>query len=149
MRIAKLLVGSGFLATLVTAAATRLTRVTVTGDSMRPALEPGDRLVVRRTRRPHVGDVIALHDPRDERRVLVKRVGELGEGRFVVLGDNAGASTDSRVFGPVPSAAVIGVAVYRYAPAHRSAMLGRRPVPCTEWPRTGSTPSSPPTTSRG
>ena len=37
-----------------------------------------------------------------------------------VVGDDPGASTDSRTFGPVPVASVLGRAVYRYAPAGRS-----------------------------
>jgi nickel-type superoxide dismutase maturation protease len=121
--------------------------VAVDGDSMQPALEPGDRLLVRRTRRPRAGDVVALRDPRDQARVLVKRVAGLTDDGVVVLGDSPGASTDSRAFGPVPPALLIGVAFYRYGPAGRSTGRLRRPVRCSQWPPTGSTPSSPPTTS--
>src|SRR5205807_5623378 len=49
-------------------------RVAVQGDSMRPALEPGDRLLVLRLLRPRPGDVVAVVDPRDGERVMVKRV---------------------------------------------------------------------------
>jgi signal peptidase I len=148
MRIAKLLVGSGIVVTLVTAAVSRLTRVEVAGDSMRPTFEPGDRLLVRRTRRPRRGDVVALLDPRDASRLLVKRVAALDDDGVVVLGDNPAASTDSRLFGPVAPDRLVGVAIYRYAPSSRTTALRRRPVPSDEWPPTGSTPSSPPTTSR-
>jgi nickel-type superoxide dismutase maturation protease len=147
MRIAKLLVGGAVAITLATVKLLRTTRVVVDGESMRPVLEPGDRLLVRRTQRPRAGDVVALHDPRDQARVLVKRVARLTDDGVVVLGDSAAASTDSRVFGPVPPALLIGVAVYRYGPPSRSTARLRRPVPCSQWPPTGSTPSSPPTTS--
>ena len=93
---------------------------------MRPALEPGDRLVLVRRRRYRPGAVVAVTDPRDGR-LLVKRVAEVtADGRLVVLGDAPDASTDSRTFGPVRTASVRGQAVHRYAPARRA---GRMPQP--------------------
>src|SRR5438874_3203235 len=65
MRISKLLVGCGFLVTLAMAVSKRATRIEVSGDSMRPTLVPGDRVIVRRTTRPLPGHVVALADPRD------------------------------------------------------------------------------------
>ena len=90
--------------------------VVVDGDSMRPTLEPGDRLVVLRLP-PRVGDLVALQR---EGRVLVKRVVALDGDQLVVHGDNAAASTDSRTFGPVAPSAVLGRVVYRYAPTARA-----------------------------
>jgi nickel-type superoxide dismutase maturation protease len=105
-------------------------RVEVTGGSMAPALLEGDRLVVvappwRMV--PAPGDVVALPDPRAPDRLLVKRVAAVdrSRGTVEVLGDAPHASTDSRVFGPVPLASVAGRAVYRYAPPGRSGPLGR------------------------
>ena len=147
MRIVKLLVGSGFAATLATALARASTRVQVDGDSMRPTLEPGDHLLVHRTRRALPGHIVALHDPRDRTRVIVKRVAFVGDDGFIVVGDNRDRSTDSRHFGPVPPSLLVGVALYRYAPAQRMSGLLRRPVPCHQW-STASTPCSPPTSSR-
>ena len=101
----------------------RPTRVEVVGDSMLPTLLPGDRLVVvaRRLRR---GDLVAVPDPRDRSRLLVKRAVEVtAAGTVVVRGDNPGASTDSRDFGPVPASSVAGVGVYRYAPPARVGWL--------------------------
>jgi mitochondrial inner membrane protease subunit 1 len=67
------------------------------------------------------GDVVALRDPRDRRRVLVKRVAAVlrAERRVVVLGDNLAASTDSRSFGPVPIRLLLGRCVWRYHPEER------------------------------
>ena len=96
--------------------------VAVDGDSMRPALIPGDRVLVLRTGRYRPGHVVALADPRTGR-TIIKRVVATDGGEVVVRGDNAAASTDSRTFGPVPRAAVLGRAVYRYAPIHRAARL--------------------------
>jgi nickel-type superoxide dismutase maturation protease len=100
-----------------------LTRVEVRGDSMRPALEPGDRLLVVRGRAVRVGDVVAVDDPRQPARTVVKRVAGLADGGVTVLGDNPGASTDSRAFGPVAPGAVRGRAVYRYFPDSRRGLL--------------------------
>ena len=92
--------------------------VVVDGDSMRPALEPGDRLLVL-SLPPRVGDIVAV---RHRGRTIVKRVAAIADDgdRVDVLGDNAAASTDSRTFGPVAREAILGRVVYRYAPAARA-----------------------------
>jgi signal peptidase I len=92
---------------------------------MRPTLEPGDRLLVLAGRRIRAGDLVALADPRVPERTLVKRVGEVDGANLTVLGDDPAASTDSRSFGPVPRAAVLGRAVYRYAPSTRAGLIRR------------------------
>ena len=101
----------------------RLGRVEVTGDSMRPTLAPGDRLLVVRNRRARVGDVVAVADPRLPARTLVKRVAARDGHALTVLGDNASASTDSRILGPVAPASIRGRAVYRYFPDSRRGRL--------------------------
>jgi inner membrane protease subunit 1 len=108
------------IALAVGAALVRPRRVVVEGRSMEPTLAPGDRLLVARTRGLHAGDVVAVRDPRDRRRVLVKRIGAVLEDGLVLHGDNPGASTDSRTLGPVPSSAVLGRVVRRYAPSWRA-----------------------------
>jgi nickel-type superoxide dismutase maturation protease len=105
-----------------------LRRVAVHGDSMRPLLEPGDRLLVARHPwwRPRSGDVVAVVDPRDGERILVKRVEGVdtsGDGLVTVVGDNPAASTDSRTFGAVDPRLVLGRAVYRYWPDARRGRL--------------------------
>ncbi|HEV2761313.1 MAG TPA: nickel-type superoxide dismutase maturation protease [Acidimicrobiales bacterium] len=101
-------------------------RVEVVGDSMLPALAPGDRLVLvrgGRAGRAGVGDIVAVSDPRTPARTLVKRVAARGSEGVVVLGDNIAASTDSRALGPVAEAAIRGRAVYRYFPESRRGRL--------------------------
>lgn len=98
-------------------------RVAVEGESMLPALGPGDRVIAVRPVRPRPGDLVVVRDPRHPDRLLVKRVAAVGRDGITVLGDNPGASTDSRAFGPVPR--VWGRAVYRYAPAQRAGRLPR------------------------
>jgi nickel-type superoxide dismutase maturation protease len=101
-------------------------RLEVEGDSMRPVLLPGDRVVVRLGARPRPGDVVALTDPRQPGRTVIKRVaaGPVDAG-YVVLGDNLAASTDSRHFGPVEPSAITGRVVWRYWPDNRR---GRIPL---------------------
>jgi len=106
-----------------------LRRLQVTGESMTPTLRPGDRVVVLRglgPLRPAIrpGDLVALVDPRDPARVMVKRVGGVDGDRVEVRGDNAAASTDSRHFGPVAAAAIVGRVVYRYHPEDRRGRIG-------------------------
>ena len=98
-------------------------RFVVTGESMLPALHPGDRVVAVHYRRVRIGDVVAVPDPRDRERLLVKRVHSLTRSTAELRGDNEAGSTDSRVFGPVPVSALIGRVVYRYGPPERVGWL--------------------------
>lgn len=102
----------------------RVVRLEVRGDSMRPTLMPGDRVLVLRTGRLRVGAMAAVRDPRDPARVVVKRVaGGSAVAGWRVLGDNPDHSTDSRVFGAVGPDLVVGRVVYRYHPAERAGPL--------------------------
>jgi nickel-type superoxide dismutase maturation protease len=99
----------------------RLPRVVVEGPSMRPGLQPGDRLVLVPRRHHRPGTVVAAADPRQPDRWLVKRVAAVGtDGRLHLRGDDPAASTDSRAFGPVEPDQVWGRAVWRYAPRGRT-----------------------------
>ena len=113
--MAGVVVASGAVAWLLR----RVGRVEVAGESMRPTLHPGDRLVVVRGRRARPGDLVTVPDPRSPQRVVVKRVASLSGATVVVRGDNPDASTDSRTFGPVPAASIGGRVVYRYFPERR------------------------------
>ncbi len=115
---------AGTLAAAV-ALALQVRRVEVVGDSMRPALQPGDRLLVLRTRHVRPGDMVAIADPRKPDRLVIKRLASCSSSELTVLGDNPEASTDSRTFGPVTRVALRGRAVYRYFPVERRTRLGR------------------------
>ena len=93
-------------------------RVVVHGDSMRPTLRPGDRLLV--VRLPiRTNDLVAVRTPE---RTVVKRVVNTTSTTVDVAGDNQAASTD---FTAVPRGDVLGRVVYRYAPSDRVGRLGR------------------------
>jgi signal peptidase I len=131
-----LLVAGAAVAAGAVIAGLRPRRVEVVGESMLPALRPGDRLLLLRLP-ASAGAVVAVVDPRDPARTLLKRVAaapgdevllpggrrlEAGSG-YVVLGDNPGASTDSAEFGAVPARLLRGRAVYRYAPPGRRGVV--------------------------
>ena len=117
---AAVLARASAMAVVVGVVAVRPRRVVVEGRSMEPTLAPGDRVLVVRARGLHALDVVAVRDPRNPKRVLVKRIGAVLEDEVVVRGDNPAASTDSRSFGPVPKSAVIGRVVRCYAPSWRA-----------------------------
>jgi inner membrane protease subunit 1 len=114
-----------------------LGRFTVAGDSMRPTLEPGDRLIVGPLGRLPRDAIVIVIDPRQPERQMAKRIAAVpgetvvvdgveisaGPGEVAVIGDNLAASTDSRTFGPVPAGLITARVWYRYAPQHRAGWL--------------------------
>ncbi len=103
--------------------------VTVAGVSMEPALEPGDRVLVRRHRRMpvQVGDILVFRDPDGQQ--AIKRVAALAgdpvpapvrpvtggtevvpPGMVVLLGDGT-RSGDSRQWGFIPANQALGLAI--------------------------------------
>lgn len=121
---------------LLWTARTRVLRIVVRGESMRPALAPGDRVVALRGVRPVPGDVVVVRDLSAPGQLAVKRLAagpggavrltggeELASGDgYLVFGDRPTLSTDSRQVGPVPRRMLAGRVVYRY---HPSAVAGR------------------------
>lgn len=107
----------GTVVTAVAAVLTFVRRVEVHGRSMVPTLHPGDRLLVVRARRARPGQLVVVPDPRSRQRAMVKRVSAMHGSLAEVSGDNAEASTDSTVFGPVP---IVARVVYRYHPHDRA-----------------------------
>jgi nickel-type superoxide dismutase maturation protease len=106
--------------------------VVVEGRSMLPTLEPGDHLLVLRLpkRWPlRPGQLVALSDPRDPGRLLVKRVAAIAANGVMVVGDNPAESTDSRTFGPVARAQVWGQVCYRYAPTGKTGRITGQRTP--------------------
>ncbi|MEU6217070.1 nickel-type superoxide dismutase maturation protease [Streptomyces sp. NPDC047022] len=88
----------------------------VTGPSMVPTLEHGDRLLVQYGARVRPGDVIVLRHPFQQDLLVVKRAVELREGGWWVLGDNPYAGGDSTDYGTVPEELVLGKVWLRYRP---------------------------------
>ena len=104
-------------------------RVAIEGDSMQPTLAPGDWVLVDPaayvTAPPLTGDLVLVPDPREPRRLLVKRVAEVHDGgrELFVSGDAHGASTDSRTFGSVATSTLQGRPWFRYWPPRRTGRI--------------------------
>lgn len=72
---------------------------------MLPHLIPGRIVLACQSRRLKPGDVvILLHDGLEK----IKRISNIDDNKVYVLGDNSGASTDSRQFGWVERQYIIG-----------------------------------------
>jgi nickel-type superoxide dismutase maturation protease len=99
-------------------------RVAIEGPSMEPTVREGDWVLVDpdgyARRPPAAGDLVLAPDPREDDRLLIKRVASVDpDGRFLLAGDDPEHSTDSRVFGSVDPAAVVGRPWFRYWPPER------------------------------
>ena len=95
-----------------------LRRFVVADTSMRPTLQPGDRLFVFQWPAPKPGDLVVLREPGAHLTFAVKRVARLEpNGDVIVHADNPNVSRDSREFGPVPRQLIVGRVIYRYLPA--------------------------------
>ena len=86
-------------------------RFVVAGESMEPFFTPGDRVLIRHNCTLQPDDVVVL--VRNGVRQL-KRITQMGAEGFFVEGDNTSRSTDSRHFGHIPRAAILGKVVLRY-----------------------------------
>lgn len=126
-------------------------RVAVADGSMRPAIEPGDWLLVDPTLRrwPPAGTIVVVREPGSGLLVLKRVVAgpgehvEIEQGRLHLADDEAwlgsdatdgeleaaghGPAIDSRRYGPVPVTALVGRAWFRYGPPGRIGRLTRRP----------------------
>ncbi|MEM9174774.1 MAG: nickel-type superoxide dismutase maturation protease [Myxococcota bacterium] len=85
--------------------------VRVVGESMAPALEDGDFVLVGPNATLSPGHVVLVRHPRFG--VIVKRLhAQASDGRYAIAGDNA-ASTASQSLGPIEPSAILGVARWR------------------------------------
>ncbi|ACY99219.1 MULTISPECIES: nickel-type superoxide dismutase maturation protease [Thermomonospora] len=102
--------------------------VEVSGESMLPALRPGDWLLVRRRGRPvAAGDVVVARHPRRAGLLIVKRaVRRTAEGWWLESDNQRAAGRqDSWDFGAVPEELIEGRVVARYWPPSRITLLRR------------------------
>jgi SOS-response transcriptional repressor LexA len=76
---------------------------------MAPTLSAGQLVVGRQTRQLQPGDVVIVsHDGLEKIKRIERQQGDL----IYLLGDNAGASTDSRSFGWVQAKTIIAKVVW-------------------------------------
>jgi nickel-type superoxide dismutase maturation protease len=109
----------------------------VTGPSMVPTLQHGDRLLLQYGARIRPGDVIVLRHPFQQDLLVVKRAVELREGGWWVLGDNPYAGGDSTDYGTVPVDLVLGKVWFRYRPRRNDQ---RSPFALIRWALSAARP---------
>lgn len=81
----------------------------VKGLSMFPSLAPGDELEVAPLQGGvERGELVVLRHPYVQGKLLVKRVERVEKGRVHLAGDNKKESSDSRVWGGLPSSSLVG-----------------------------------------
>ncbi len=86
----------------------------VDGDSMVPSLTSGDKVLVDPSAMIAVGDIVLAKHPYKQNTRLIKRVTEISaSGEYFLAGDNPDESTDSRTFGALRPADIIGKVVCR------------------------------------
>ncbi|MFJ2031444.1 S24 family peptidase [Streptosporangium sp. NPDC087985] len=93
-------------------------RVRVEGDSMLPALRPGDWLWVRRGAPIRAGDLVVARLPSDPSLLIVKRAVWEADDGWWLESDNQRATgrRDSWDFGALPPSSLVGRVVLRYWP---------------------------------
>jgi peptidase S24-like protein len=94
----------------------------VAGDSMRPRLAPGDRLLVRYGGRVRPGAVVLARFADGTlavKRAVERRATRTGAPAWWLLSDDPAAGVDSRHRGPVADPDVIAVALARVWPRPR------------------------------
>lgn len=97
----------------------RRRRFRVTGNSMLPLLNLGDEVLVDPKAylhfRPRPDDIVVAQHPNRRNVRLIKRVTTVNDnGDCYLAGDNRLESTDSRTFGPVSAANILGRVTSRF-----------------------------------
>jgi nickel-type superoxide dismutase maturation protease len=90
----------------------RFSDVLVSGDSMLPTIRDGESVRVDlqayTTSQPRVDEVVLVRHPFVKDMRMIKRITAIENGRYVVRGDNARESTDSRSFGSLAISQILG-----------------------------------------
>lgn len=137
-----MLLSAGAAAVTVATVRHRLTLVAVTGRSMSPTIQPGQRVLVDRRRVYQRGDVVVVYSPlieqsrwrvesgsrRKQEEFFIKRVAAMAGDKLpgslddsgvgtvpaghVVLFGDGRGSLDSNNLGPCPVEAIVGVTVH-------------------------------------
>jgi nickel-type superoxide dismutase maturation protease len=84
------------------------------GKSMNPMLKDGEVVLVDRSAKIEVGDIVVVKHPSEQNSEIVKRVERINErGHYFLVGDNLEESNDSRHFGAVAREYIKGKVVAR------------------------------------
>ncbi len=81
--------------------------------SMEPNISEGDYVLANLwSRRYSEGDIVVLRHPTKDI-MLIKRINRIEYGRYFVIGDNTESSEDSRKFGALDPAKIIGKVIWK------------------------------------
>ena len=81
---------------------------------MMPTLDEDDVVLVKHSRRVRIGDVVLAQHPYKQSVKVLKRIAEVDDqGRYILTGDNPEESTDSRTFGSIGAADILGKVIGR------------------------------------
>lgn len=87
--------------------------VRVSGDSMKPALNDGDVVMIDlKAAGFAIGDIVYAKHPFKMSVRVIKRIAAItDDGGFILLGDNPSESTDSRTLGAISKGDILGKAI--------------------------------------
>lgn len=83
----------------------------VVGNSMLPYLKPGNIVLAKKVNKYKIGDIVIANV---NNRQVIKRVKNINNNLYELIGDNKNESTDSRSFGMVQSTDIKGVVFKSY-----------------------------------
>ena len=78
---------------------------------MSPFLNPGDLVIIWRTKNIKKNDVVVFEINQD---YYIKRISKIEDSKYFLEGDNKKESTDSRKFGWVDKKNIVGKVVYKF-----------------------------------
>lgn len=78
---------------------------------MLPSLKDGDVVLTQPNESYQIGDIVVANHPFKHSVVLIKRVREIDENGFFLIGDNPSESTDSRTLGKISIKDILGKVV--------------------------------------
>lgn len=83
---------------------------------MEPTFKNGDKILATYFfylfKSPQINDIVVFKD--QENKIFVKRIIDVKNNRYIVLGDNKKDSLDSRNFGEIQRDQILGKLIYKY-----------------------------------
>lgn len=93
-----------------------LSKFKIQGHSMEPLIQDGNTVLVSSIfylfKNPKVNDIIAFKNAAGK--VLIKRITKKENGSFFIEGDNKKDSLDSKNFGMISKAKILGKVIYKF-----------------------------------
>ncbi len=92
-----------------------LSKFKISGHSMEPTFKNGDKILATYIfylfKSPQINDIVVFKDK--ENKIFVKRIIDVKNNRYIVLGDNKKDSLDSGNFGGIQRDQILGKFIYK------------------------------------